>query len=310
MPTKYYAVRKGRKPGIYTTWPDCQKQTSGFSGAVFKSFETYEEAYNFAYPPEPKVKSKKYDYPISAYTDGSFVDYGRSGWGYIMLAKDKPFLEAFGPCELRGSLRNIGGEIQAAVEAIKKAATLGADAVYIYHDYAGIGCWANHQWKTNRPETESYVQFVDQMRQAIDISFIKVEGHSGNKYNEIADALAFNGTCVSVKVEQPYVDEEPEQMQLEDISKASAVEETPVQKVEITLDFRTILKNWRKEKKLTQAQAATVCNLKSYAQIERGKNAKVSPKDIHNLYAIIAPQGVEFQDFLLLWANSEQKKAS
>lgn len=30
---KYYAVRAGKKPGIYLTWIECQAQTAGFRGA-------------------------------------------------------------------------------------------------------------------------------------------------------------------------------------------------------------------------------------------------------------------------------------
>jgi len=41
---KFYAVKKGKTPGIYKTWPDCQKQVKGFSGAVYKSFTSLEEA--------------------------------------------------------------------------------------------------------------------------------------------------------------------------------------------------------------------------------------------------------------------------
>jgi len=36
--SKFYAVKKGRISGIYTSWSECQKQTSGFSGAIYKSF--------------------------------------------------------------------------------------------------------------------------------------------------------------------------------------------------------------------------------------------------------------------------------
>ena len=42
--TKFYAVAAGRKPGIYLTWVDCERQVKGFSGARFKSFKTREEA--------------------------------------------------------------------------------------------------------------------------------------------------------------------------------------------------------------------------------------------------------------------------
>ena len=41
---KYYAVKRGKTPGIYLTWEDCRSQISGFSGAVYKGFETLEEA--------------------------------------------------------------------------------------------------------------------------------------------------------------------------------------------------------------------------------------------------------------------------
>lgn len=41
---KYYVVAKGRKPGIYLTWADCESQVKGVKGAVFKSFKTQEEA--------------------------------------------------------------------------------------------------------------------------------------------------------------------------------------------------------------------------------------------------------------------------
>lgn len=33
---KYYAVRKGYNPGIYTTWKECLGQVTGFKGATCK----------------------------------------------------------------------------------------------------------------------------------------------------------------------------------------------------------------------------------------------------------------------------------
>ena len=44
---KWYAVRKGRTPGIYTSWDDCKAQTQHFGGAIFKSFKTKNEAEAF-----------------------------------------------------------------------------------------------------------------------------------------------------------------------------------------------------------------------------------------------------------------------
>ncbi len=44
---KWYAVQKGRTPGIYTSWDDCKAQTQRFGGAIFKSFKTENEAQAF-----------------------------------------------------------------------------------------------------------------------------------------------------------------------------------------------------------------------------------------------------------------------
>ena len=43
---KYYVVWKGRKPGIYSTWAECEAQVKGFTGAEYKSFSTREMAEN------------------------------------------------------------------------------------------------------------------------------------------------------------------------------------------------------------------------------------------------------------------------
>ncbi|MGQ1946382.1 ribonuclease H1 domain-containing protein [Geofilum sp. OHC36d9] len=42
--TKFYVVWKGRQPGIYSNWADCQSQVFGFEKAIFKGFATKAEA--------------------------------------------------------------------------------------------------------------------------------------------------------------------------------------------------------------------------------------------------------------------------
>ncbi|MCT6903430.1 MAG: ribonuclease H family protein, partial [Lactobacillus sp.] len=41
---KFYAVKKGRQPGVYRTWEEAKKQVDGFSGAEFKSFAKITDA--------------------------------------------------------------------------------------------------------------------------------------------------------------------------------------------------------------------------------------------------------------------------
>lgn len=44
---KFYAVKEGKKPGIYNTWDDCLNQVRGHRGASFKAFPTLAEAQAF-----------------------------------------------------------------------------------------------------------------------------------------------------------------------------------------------------------------------------------------------------------------------
>jgi len=40
----FYAVKRGRVPGIYKTWAECKANVDGFSGATYKGFKTLAEA--------------------------------------------------------------------------------------------------------------------------------------------------------------------------------------------------------------------------------------------------------------------------
>uniref|UniRef100_A0A0X3NWH0 ribonuclease H n=1 Tax=Schistocephalus solidus TaxID=70667 RepID=A0A0X3NWH0_SCHSO len=43
----FYAVAVGRKTGVFTKWSECQEQITGFSGAIYKKFNTESEAKSF-----------------------------------------------------------------------------------------------------------------------------------------------------------------------------------------------------------------------------------------------------------------------
>lgn len=44
---RYYGVKIGRKPGIYTNWDECKEQIDGFSGALYMGFSTLKAAEDF-----------------------------------------------------------------------------------------------------------------------------------------------------------------------------------------------------------------------------------------------------------------------
>lgn len=76
--SKIYAVKKGFKTGLFYSWSECQEATKGYSGPVFKSFESEEEARAFLDDIDivmnddilPRLKMGH----VVAFTDGSFDD--------------------------------------------------------------------------------------------------------------------------------------------------------------------------------------------------------------------------------------------
>ena len=72
---KFYAVKKGKKTGIFSTWDECKEQVTGFKGAVYKSFKTLSEAEAFLERNEEKIKEITlfYDYQgIEAWAVGDW----------------------------------------------------------------------------------------------------------------------------------------------------------------------------------------------------------------------------------------------
>ncbi len=207
---KYYAVRKGRTPGIYMNWGDCQTQVTGYPGAEFKSFPTVGEAVEYLQASSTlsvgKVDSKA-EIPVDpdmefaedprkkltyAFVDGSYNSatkvYGFGG--FLMHHGEKEILQGSGQDEEMASMHNVAGEILGSMAAVQKAVDLGLPEVTIYYDYMGIEKWALGEWKRNKKGTMEYYDFMQEMAKKIRIHFVKVKGHSGVDGNEEADRLA------------------------------------------------------------------------------------------------------------------------
>lgn len=192
MKKNYYAVRKGKTPGIYFTWDDCNAQVKGFKGAEYKKFSSLEDANNFIENSQSKeIKLDKNS--IIAYVDGSYnIDTKIFSYGIVLIDQDGVEVrlsDAINHQEYSHH-RNVAGEVYGSIEAIKWAIDKGYRKIYIHYDYAGIGNWAKGEWKANKELTKKYKDFIDSIKAKIDLEFIKVKAHSNNKYNDIADRLA------------------------------------------------------------------------------------------------------------------------
>ena len=186
---KYYAVKKGRNPGIYQSWDSCLEEVKGYSGAIYKSFKSLEEAKAFLNDEEKKIEIGANS--VIAYVDGSYNQkakvYG-SGVVYITENDQIELMKSYDDAYYIH--RNVAGEVKASEIAIEKAIEDKKEHIIIYHDYQGIESRASGDWKTNNDLTKSYKKFIDQAKKNIKISFVKVKGHSNDKLNDRADLLA------------------------------------------------------------------------------------------------------------------------
>lgn len=200
---KFYAVQKGKKPGIYTSWDECKEQVNGYSGAVYKSFNNESDARKFLSSDGYEVKSKvkpsgiditKYDCPI-AFVDGSFnSDTKEYGYGVVIIEDTK------NPNEIHyngsnnkpehATMQNVAGEILASMTAMKYAKNHGIKKMIIFHDYEGIAKWCTGEWKATKEGTIKYKNFYNMISESVQIEFVHVKGHSNEYYNDMVDALA------------------------------------------------------------------------------------------------------------------------
>ncbi|MBE5926666.1 MAG: reverse transcriptase-like protein [Lachnospiraceae bacterium] len=197
MAKKYYAVKIGKTPGIYYTWDDCKAQVEGYKGAVYKGFASIEEADAFInMDASVSVKADNFlEIPkgtVVAYVDGSFsVETNEYGYGAVVFCNGEEIhLSGKGSQDYMISMRNVAGEIIGSRVAMEFAIEKKCEKLIIYHDYEGIAKWCLGEWKTNKKGTIEYKEYFDSIKNKINIEFIKVKGHSGDKYNELADKLA------------------------------------------------------------------------------------------------------------------------
>ena len=197
---KFYAVRSGRKIGIFNNWIECEKSIKGYSGAEYKSFSNYKDAKKYLNGDDiqinnsnPKIDQLKNNEMI-AYVDGSY-DSNTNYYSYGVVTFFNGNKSSFSDKDNSKNtikMQNVAGELEGAKFALNKALENNASKLYLYYDYEGIEKWCTGEWETNTTGTRKYKNFYDNIKNKIDVTFIKVKAHTGNKYNEEADSLAKN----------------------------------------------------------------------------------------------------------------------
>ena len=219
-----YAVARGRKTGVFHTWPECQAQVKGYKNPVFKGFMTEEEAREWLLSGNQKYqKSEKKELPPEqidwstyfeedhldtnelpavmpeayAFVDGSYNDNynGRKVYGYggiVHANGEDVYVSGHGCEEAYVVSRQIPGEVFGSLSAIEKAIELGVPHLVVFYDYAGLGHWATSgkRWKAEKPIAKAYVQKYDEFSEKIKVNFYHVKAHTDIAGNEMVDKMA------------------------------------------------------------------------------------------------------------------------
>lgn len=223
MADKFYVVKKGRNPGIYTTWAECLRQVDKFSGAVYKSYKTKEEAeeafgsnplttISTAVKTAPKKRTSatsKSDVPsvstdnirLRIYCDGACSgNPGKAGSGLAIYEDEKKPVLMYGAADVMGT--NNTAELKALLKALELALDAQHDKVAILSDSKySIECVVNwaYGWKAkgwtkqggeikNLDLIKTAHALYDGIKEKVVISHVR--GHAGVEGNELADRMA------------------------------------------------------------------------------------------------------------------------
>lgn len=204
MAAKYYAIKKGEnlKTGesinnkIVTTWSECLSYVKGVKGAIYKSFTNEEEAK--AYLESGNALKKGEDkYPENIphiYVDGSYnIATEKFGYGVAVILKEEVIYAEYGGGQDREcNQRQVNGELKAAVEGIKHSLDMGYNHVVLFYDYAGVCNHATGSWERNNSLSAEYYDIMQRFMNevGIKITFVKVDSHTDDLFNDMADELA------------------------------------------------------------------------------------------------------------------------
>lgn len=207
---KYYAVARGRKPGVYTTWfgPDgAEVQVRGFSSPLYRGFTSLDEAeqwLNQGGSPEQLVPRPNNDSAPSSpadaviiYTDGGCSDNpGPGGYGAVLLYEGKRK-------EISGGFRrttNNRMELMACIVALrslenKSTVSLHSDSQYVVNgiNKGWARRWRANNWQRNKTEAAENIDLWQELLKLCEyheVRFVWVKGHAGNPENERCDKLA------------------------------------------------------------------------------------------------------------------------
>lgn len=133
------------------------------------------------------------------YTDGSaHPNPGPGGFGVVTVSPEEKVISTYskGCYYTTNNAEEMKAIIYAACQAIMagEPAVIYTDSAYALHSFTDwMFTWSLNGWKNSKGETIKNLELVKAMfelKQKYNIRIFKIPGHSGNKFNEMADKLA------------------------------------------------------------------------------------------------------------------------
>ena len=226
----YYAVAKGHKPGIYNKWTECKRNIHKFSGAIYKKFESLEDATEFISSKchndaSSTIKenvsgiiTKYQDYDmleekdiIEVYTDGSLFKKNSKnycGYGYWIPSLNMKISKA-----ILGKKTNNRAELYAIIDSIRiisqkapgkfiKIYTDSQYSIQIFNETGEKYQSLNYQKKGVDIINRDLVEIAMDLHSRYVLGFVKVRSHTNNidnphiEGNSVADELAVKGAIL------------------------------------------------------------------------------------------------------------------
>ncbi len=130
---------------------------------------------------------------ITIYCDGAYSSSrNMGGWAFVALNDEEKLHSAFFPVF---DTTNNRMEIQAAMEACYWAKEVGLTEFTLFTDSMYLIGTMTLNWKRNK--NNDLWELMDEAVKDLKIHWKHVKGHTGNKYNELCDALAVQATHIT-----------------------------------------------------------------------------------------------------------------
>ena len=160
----YYAVRVGKEAGIYSTWSQFQDSIRGVPNAVYKGFDTFEEAKEY-------LSDGEGGDALVAYTAGVHDRDGRYGWGVAIVQPRADESRARGFCGQGNAsehedLGRAAGEAEAVLLAMQYALDHGCADLILEYTLPQIREWAMNGATSDSPGIQHFAEETARMMNA------------------------------------------------------------------------------------------------------------------------------------------------